>query len=473
MKICYALIIPASLALGVLIVPATSQGRGSNDGPAIGPDAALCQLFNTRSWGRVGDIHAYSIQTDTWNVGDQDLLWQEFTSIHPIMAQNIYRYKNGRLEQIGLSWVKHGFCALQQAGCGPCNVQGGCLDFLGVGCRDPYSANLNGNQFRLGPRSEVNASLGQYPYPYVLGWQQSGDAIYKRAQVHDTDINPAMNAGAKWYIEGQILHPQEESSDRRHNNPTYEQVLPTSDGANSFLLGQGFGTQQHLPAIHAWQANDPQVQIAAVDVPGEPVDGRFHLGYRVLDLGNGLWRYDYALHNLNSHRSAQAFTVPLNQDADVFNTFHRDVKYHSGEVYTNEDWTLTEGATSVSWSGQTFAVNENANALRWGTMFNFSVIANAAPVMGTVNIGLFRPGTPESVDVAALVPTGGAAPVCLADINNDDNVGVADLLAVINGWGACPAFPTPCPADVAPPGGDGSVGVGDLLAIISAWGACP
>ena len=121
--------------------------------PAKGLQAGLtprlCRLFNTRSWGRVGDIHAYSIQTDTWNVGDENLVWQEFTPIHPIMAQNVFRYRGGRIEQIGLSWIKHGFCALQQAGCGPCNVQA-CLDFLGTGCRDPYSANLNGNQYASG-----------------------------------------------------------------------------------------------------------------------------------------------------------------------------------------------------------------------------------------------------------------------------------------------------------------------------------
>ena len=33
--------------------------------------------------------------------------------------------------------------------------------------------------------------------------------------------------------------------------------------------------------------------------------------------------------------------------------------------------------------------------------------------------------------------------------------------------------PTPCPADIAPPGGNGTVNVNDLLAVINAWGACP
>lgn len=62
---------------------------------------------------------------------------------------------------------------------------------------------------------------------------------------------------------------------------------------------------------------------------------------------------------------------------------------------------------------------------------------------------------------------------CDADINGDAQVNVVDLLAVINAWGSCPAPPTPCPADIAPPGGDDLVNVGDLLAVINNWGACP
>jgi hypothetical protein len=63
-----------------------------------------------------------------------------------------------------------------------------------------------------------------------------------------------------------------------------------------------------------------------------------------------------------------------------------------------------------------------------------------------------------------------ATPACVpADINCDGVVNVNDLLAVINGWGACPAK-GPCPADIAPPGGDGVVNVNDLLMVINNWG---
>lgn len=73
----------------------------------------------------------------------------------------------------------------------------------------------------------------------------------------------------------------------------------------------------------------------------------------------------------------------------------------------------------------------------------------------------------------------GATPVpvdpCPADVaplpNGDGLVNVNDLLAVISGWGPCPApCPPHCGADVTD---DCTVNVNDLLAVISAWGLCP
>ena len=64
-------------------------------------------------------------------------------------------------------------------------------------------------------------------------------------------------------------------------------------------------------------------------------------------------------------------------------------------------------------------------------------------------------------------------PADIAPVNGDGFVNVADLLAIINSWGACPAPPALCHADIAPAGGDGIVNVADLLAIINSWGACP
>ena len=54
---------------------------------------------------------------------------------------------------------------------------------------------------------------------------------------------------------------------------------------------------------------------------------------------------------------------------------------------------------------------------------------------------------------------------CVGDLNSDGNVGVADLLTVIDSWGACGG----CDADL---NGDNVVNVSDLLTVVDAWGAC-
>ncbi len=54
---------------------------------------------------------------------------------------------------------------------------------------------------------------------------------------------------------------------------------------------------------------------------------------------------------------------------------------------------------------------------------------------------------------------------CAGDIDGDNSLGVGDLLAVIDAWGAC----SDCDADINQ---DGSVDVADLLYIVGNWGPC-
>jgi len=58
-----------------------------------------------------------------------------------------------------------------------------------------------------------------------------------------------------------------------------------------------------------------------------------------------------------------------------------------------------------------------------------------------------------------------AADLCPADLNGDGEVGVNEILTIIEVWGTDDAD-----ADIT---GDGIVGVDDLLTVISAWGPCP
>jgi hypothetical protein len=227
-------------------------------------------------------------------------------------------------------------------------------------------------------------------------------------------------------------------------------------------------------AIHAWHAIDANVVETVVDIPG---DGRFILAAKATALPNNVWRYEYALYNLNSDRSARTFSVPLPANANVTNIGFHDVDYHSGDGINNvttdgADWQAVQTADAITWSTQTFAENPNANALRWGTLYNFRFDADVAPAadLQSLTIGTFKiDGSATAISIAPAP----AEVECIGDIAGVGNghVDVDDLLEVINAWGECPKG-DPCNADIAPPDGNGQVDVDDLLLIINAWGPC-
>ena len=54
---------------------------------------------------------------------------------------------------------------------------------------------------------------------------------------------------------------------------------------------------------------------------------------------------------------------------------------------------------------------------------------------------------------------------CPADVTGDGNVGVSDILMLIESWGPCAG----CDADV---NDDGVVNVTDMLEVVGSWGPC-
>ena len=69
-----------------------------------------------------------------------------------------------------------------------------------------------------------------------------------------------------------------------------------------------------------------------------------------------------------------------------------------------------------TWTTQTFAANIHANAIRWGTLYNFRFDADVPPQNGSITLGMFKTGSPASVNVAAQVPGPSKKGKCQADI---------------------------------------------------------
>jgi hypothetical protein len=385
-----------------------------------------------RKWGSLNGVTAYTVGTTSCNKGDVPVNWFGFNANHPVITQQMFRLKDGRIDQIGMSWAKHGLCALQETLCSVCQPQGpNCEVKLGVGCSDPYSSQLNGDQTGMGPPSEVDASTGFFKWPYSTQGQ-SGNVLYKRIQVSMDDLDPGQNPGAIYVAEGMYVVKDDAAAGTDLNNASYRLFKVGSLSADGYELNWINSTKREEPAIFAWQEHGLGLNTPDPDVILEPVDvdedGRFWVGYKVTDNLDGTWHYEYAIQNLNSHRSGGSFDVPVPAGVAVSNIDFKDIDYHSGEPYDPTDWSSERTASSVLWSSpQTFDENENSNALRWGTLYNFSFDADTPPTEGFAEIGLFRPGVADSPLVAVQSPSAGD---CVADFNGDGLLNILDFIAL-------------------------------------------
>jgi hypothetical protein len=431
-----------------------------------------------------GGIHAYSAGTTSCNIGNANAQWQSSSARHPVIGQNLYRLQNGVLEQVGLSWVKHSFCAVSEPGCKDpnnpfsqaddtplaCQPDPGC-PWLGVGCADTYWGTLNGEYGQIGPRNPINASTGVFPFSYPNPTGPS--SIRGRLQVAGTDLTPTTggpSAAVRYFIEAQYItvHDTEWSNDQ--NNASYIEVSVSNNTNKSMTrISQ---TMQALTMLQGWSLIDPAVELNTEMIPG---DGRIEIASKVTDLGDGQWKYDYVVHNYNSHDSVRSFSIPLPECVEIeadSDRFH-DVHHHSGEPYNGNDWINTISATEIKWeTDQTFAQNPNANAIRWGTSYSFGFVANTAPDSMDVPLGLFRSG--GTAMIRTQVPSGDCPePDCSHDVappGGDGVITIADVNRILTLYGACAG----CPEDFLPEGGDGQVSISEINVVLAAYGStCP
>jgi hypothetical protein len=141
------------------------------------------------------------------------------------------------------------------------------------------------------------------------------------------------------------------------------------------------------------------------------------LGHKVTNPNPGVWHYEYALYNENLDRAIQSFSVPLGPGANISNIgFHgppqepgwaNDGTFNN-QGFSSQPWAITQASGSITWNSETFAQNQNANAIRWGTLYNFRFDANQPPQTVNATVGYFKTGAPMSVQIQG--PGGGPTP---------------------------------------------------------------
>lgn len=415
-----------------------------------GPDVIVGRIIGSTGTGSAspsnfnvsGVLDATSLGTTSCNIGDTVLRWDAFpANTHPAIGGNMYKFKvvngSGRFEQIGLSWLKHGFTALAQSQCCTCQNPGTGTR-LGIGCSDPYTADRNGGQGSLGPRWQVNAYTGFFPTTSAANPTRTATTVDRRLEILLSDLE-ASSAAVRYFGESQYVSPDDAAAGNQNNNASTIECTVTAgtaaQGYNfSFLSNDPTATQRQTSAIQMWPTCEAGVTLTTVIVPGE---GKFMVGSKATDLGGGMWHYEYAVYNMNSDRCAGTFTVPLQPGTNVSNMEFHGVTYRDGDAtnnigagmsntinFSNAAWAVTTAGTSVSWATEAEGVNIRANAIRWGTTYNFRFDANVAPnLTGSVDLGLWKAGTPGAVSATAQVPGTPVVTTCAADLDNDGNFG--------------------------------------------------
>jgi hypothetical protein len=394
-------------------------------GTNSGPDVIVGDITDVLNANPVGGLDAIALGTTSCNIGTSLLNWISSTNDHPVIRQNLYRYKvvggAGRFEQVGMSWLKHGFASLQGSLCCTCQG-GGDGSHLGVGCSDPYGAGLNGSQPSLGPNWQVNAHTGVFTYP-PANPSHGSDSIYRRCQVALSDLEVTGGGNTtRFFGECQYVTKDDAAAGNQNNNVSWREASVTGSASN-YTVGLLGSTRRGDPAIRAWADIDPAVVLADIQIPS---DGLVILGSRTTDLGGGQWRYEYAVFNMNADRNIGSVSVPVPSGVAVSNIGFHDVDYHDGDGPSNAnfasaDWGGVFSGTSVTWACETQIQNTSANAIRWGTQYNFRFDANVGPQSGSITLGAWKPGAPGTVVGAGDVPGGG--PVAISSFCFGDGSG--------------------------------------------------
>jgi hypothetical protein len=386
-----------------------------------GPDVIVGDVEDVDQQGNNATQVGLAIGTDSCNNGDQPVDWFALPNTdHPVVPQNLYRMSGGadnteRFEQIGQSWMKHTFLALQETVCGSCNQSPPCNPGpqLCPGCSDPYVSGLNGDQNSIGSRAWINPFTGSFPSDANDHSGHAHDGVSHRILVNMSDLDTTQNPGATYFGEAAYISPHEFTWCQSHsdqcnmfNNFSYRKFT-VSGGPTNFTFTPVSSTVRMQSAIQAWAATGATVNQVEPD-PGN--DGIWFMGYKVTNPSAGVWHYEYALFNMNLDRAIQSFSVPLGPGVNVSNIdFHAPPQHpgwaHDGTVgdagYSSTPWDVDQQTSAVTWSTETFAQNQNANAIRWGTLYNFRFDADQAPQTANATVGFFKTGSPMTVEIQA------------------------------------------------------------------------
>ncbi len=339
---------------------------------------------------------------------------------HPFLIWNLYRQNSdGTVDQIGRSGIKHAFLTINFGCADPtCGSIDGSI--LGRGCGDVYSSGNNDEGNALGPRSEVvpaRGIWGRCGSIYDANCDHSptnpSDPLQMRDRmvVTESQIRASANPGARYFMESWYVVRDDINI---YNTMGYREVQPGFGGtwqmANVGAFTQG-------PFINSWV--DPALPVAnRANAEITSSEGKARVAVRASYRGNGVWRYDYAVMNLDYSRpqmqlqpvagnpSAEVYRVTRNfgfsafEVARVAGSSATAVRFSDGDNESQNQWVGSVNAGNVRWAGA------ESSALNWGSLYAFSIESDTAPGPANATLNVLDAGSPAQFAASVIGPTG-------------------------------------------------------------------
>jgi hypothetical protein len=349
------------------------------------------------------------------NVGDADVPWfrqlnpaspslypHEPRDQHPFLVWNAYRIMDGRIEQLGASGTKHAFLTINVA----CTLNCSNSNILWPGCEDTYGVGNNDSSTYQAPRDEIIASQGLWEscnsfFDSNCNGSQDGFSgswnnrlLVDPAELNHNDAQYFLDA---WYV---IQYDVD-----IWNTMGYHSINPSAGGSGGYTFNP-LGPFRQGPLLEEWvskNTTDPMEGHAVIEVPSLTPElnypnnmpqGHLRVLVKVHDLGEGLYRYNYAVMNFDFERGLDQFVVPLAPNATVFET------WMSGPPdVLNAPWSADVHLNRVEFSAQ------QSDKLPWFTLYNFELVTDQAPVEGaTVRMSPQGAAAPQDIEVEMLAP---------------------------------------------------------------------
>ena len=333
------------------------------------------------------------------NIGSAEVPWHEQFSggfppynsdQHPFLNWAIYREINSRFEQMAISGVKHAFLTIN-SNCGATN----CNDshILWLNCEDVYGTGNNDSSLALGPRQEIGAfagtwdNCGSFFDPNCIGSHQvsSNGTDENRLAVNNaklTDVNNSAVFMQAWYLIRDDVNIFN-SMGYRSLNPQFSNSTWSMNMGASFANGAALDNYVPKNTISTMQSS----QTIASN------EGHFTVAVKVVDLGAGLYRYNYAIENYDFDPRFNKFIIPLHQNSSLTDTVFNDP---DEDVFN--DWTFVRN------NGMLEITGDVTNEQNWGMLYSFSFTTDVAPVVNSIELNAAQAVLNQSVTVTVLIP---------------------------------------------------------------------